>query len=507
MNRDGKNESIWQSYVINNNVTSPFIEEQIFDVIVVGAGITGITTALLLQEAGKKVLLADAQNIGFGTTGGTTAHLNNFFDSSYDEVIKNFGLENARLFATAGNEAMQVIKDNVVSYSIDCSYEERTAYLFSIKKNQNKMLNEIVAGTQKVGVAIDFINDSPFPVPYLKIAQLPGQAQFNPVQYIDGLAGEFIKKEGKFLKNCLVTGVQEGEVLSVETCLGLVKTKKLVYATHIPPGVNILHFRNAPYRSYAIAVELKDGKYPQALGYDLCDPYHYYRSQVIDGEEYLIAGGNDHKTGHEENTSKCFKTLEAYVRKYFDVDRVAFKWSSQYFIPADGLPYIGILPGGGENIYTATGFNGNGMILGTIAGRIISDLIITGENKYKELFSPSRVKPVAGFINFVKEAADVVGHLITDRFNTEKIKALVELAPGEAKVVKYDGHTIALYKDEQHQFHALSAACTHIKCTVGWNNTEQTWDCPCHGSRFSIDGEVLNAPARKHLEKIRLQDE
>ena len=254
-----------------------------------------------------------------------------------------------------------------------------------------------------------------------------------------------------------------------------------------------------------MAIKLEGDNYPQALGYDLCDPYHYYRSQKINGEEFLIAGGEDHKTGHGENAEQCFRNLESYLRKYFAIEKIAFKWSSQYFIPADGLPYIGHLPGSRKNIYAATGFNGNGMILGTISARIITDLILTGENKYKELFSPARVKPVAGFASFLKEAADVAGHLIGDKFKTEKIKELTDLAAGEAKIVKYEGNVIALYKDEDHNIHAVNSACTHIKCTVAWNNTEKTWDCPCHGSRFSVDGELLTGPARKDLEKISLK--
>lgn len=504
MNRDGFNQSIWQQSMIQNNVTSSFAADKLYDVIVVGAGITGITTGLLLQLGGKEVMIAEAQNIGFGTTGGTTAHLNNFFDSSYDEVKKNFGLDNAKLFAQAGNDAMDLIKQFISDHKIECAYEERSAFLFSVEEKQDKMLEDIVAASKEVNVLMDFINDSPFPIPYRKIAVVPGQAQFNPVQYIDQLAGIFKKNGGTIVKHCKVTAIQEGEIIDVTTCLGKVQTKQLVYATHIPPGVNILHFRNAPYRSYVIAVKLKSGKYPQALGYDLCDPYYYYRSQIIQDEEYLIAGGEDHKTGHVENTDQCFRNLEAHVRKYFDVDSIAYKWSSQYFIPADGLPYIGHLPGNSAKVYTATGFNGNGMILGTISGRIIADLIITGKSIYKELFSPARVKPVAGFTNFVKEAADVVGHLIADRFKAEKIKEFTDIAAGEAKIVKYEGNTVALYKDEQHQLHAMNAACTHINCTVAWNATEKTWDCPCHGSRFSIDGEFLNAPARKDLEKLNL---
>ncbi|HEV8081252.1 MAG TPA: FAD-dependent oxidoreductase, partial [Chitinophagaceae bacterium] len=218
----------------------------------------------------------------------------------------------------------------------------------------------------------------------------------------------------------------------------------------------------------------------------------------------LIAGGEDHKTAHQTNTEECFRKLEAYLRKYFDIEEVSFKWSSQFFAPADGLPYIGHLPGNPDNVYVATGFGGNGMTYSHVTALVLTDLIVKGESKYEKLFNPNRIKPVAGFENFVKEAADVVAKFIGDRFAKTKIKELAELAPGEAKVVKYDGDSIALYKDEKGGLHAVNPACTHVNCIVGWNTAEQTWDCPCHGSRFSMDGEVLTAPARKNLEKISL---
>jgi glycine/D-amino acid oxidase-like deaminating enzyme/nitrite reductase/ring-hydroxylating ferredoxin subunit len=505
MNRDGNNESIWQqssSGISNNSKINP---GEIYDTVVAGAGITGITTAMLLQQAGKNVLLAEARNVGFGTTGGTTAHLNTFFDSSYDEVINNFGLENAKLFAQAGKESLDFIRQQVTNHSINCEYEEKTAYLFSVEERQNDVLDKLVEGTKKVGVDIDYINESPFPAPYLKITSISGQGQFNPVVYIEGLLKIFLQAGGTFIENCRVTGTDEEEIITVKTSVGNIKARNLVYATHIPPGVNILHFKNAPYRSYAMAAKLEGDKYPQALGYDLCDPYHYYRSQKINGEEYLIAGGEDHKTGHEQNTEQCFSNLERYLRKLFAIKNISYKWSSQYYIPADGLPYIGHLPGSRENVYTATGFNGNGMMLGTISAIIITDLIVTGKNKYKDLFNPGRVKPVAGFVDLVKESADVVSHFIGDKYKAKKIDSFAELSAGEAKLIKYEGSTMAVYKDENNEVHAVNSACTHIKCNVSWNNTEKSWDCPCHGSRFSIDGELLTAPARKDLEKINAE--
>ncbi len=255
-----------------------------------------------------------------------------------------------------------------------------------------------------------------------------------------------------------------------------------------------------------MAAILLDNKYPDGLIYDLDNPYHYYRTQQIDEKKYLIAGGEDHKTAHEENTLKSFTQLESHVRKYFNVESIAFKWSSQYFEPADGLPYIGHLPGNPENIYVASGFGGNGIIYGTASALILPELLCNAKSEYQDLFNPNRVKPVAGFENFMKEAADVVGEFIGKRFSIKKIEGAAELAKGEAKVVKYENHTVAMYKDESGKLFAVNPSCPHINCVVAWNNAERSWDCPCHGSRFSFTGELLTAPARKNLEVIDLTD-
>jgi Rieske Fe-S protein len=269
--------------------------------------------------------------------------------------------------------------------------------------------------------------------------------------------------------------------------------------------VNLLHFRCAPYRSYAIAVTLNDDAYPDGLAYDMYDPYHYYRTQIIDGKKYLIVGGEDHKTAHEENTEGCFSRLESHIRKYFDVKEVAFKWSSQYFEPADGLAYIGHLPGNPENVLVATGLGGNGMTYSHIAAITLTDLVVKGNSEYAELFNPNRVKPMAGFANFVKENADVVREFVGGYLSKEKLDSLADLAPGEAKLVKYEGKSLALYKDDEGELHAVSPVCPHAKCSVAWNAAEKSWDCPCHGSRFNANGEVLTGPARQGLETVSIE--
>ena len=506
MKRDGALQSLWQHQ--QEDFQSKIVNQPIipYDVLIVGGGMTGLSTALLLQKAGKKCAIAEMHSVGFGTTSGTTAHLNNFFDTPYKTVENDFGEENARLLATAAEEALALIKQNITEYNIECDYGEKEAFIFATDEAQIELLEELVEGAKKVGLSMDFTNDSTFPIPYLKLASVKDQAEFHPVKYILGLAKAFEEAGGVIITNCKVTGVEEGEMIVVQSTQGDISTKQLIWATHIPTGVNLLHFRAAPYRSYVLGIILNDNNYPQCLGYDMDDPYRYYRTHTIDGQPYLIAGGEDHKTAHEENTEAPFRKLESYVRQFYDVKEVAFKWSSQYFEPADGLAYIGNLPGNGDNIWVATGFGGNGMTYSHIAAITLSDVLISGESKYGELFDPNRVKPVAGFSNFVKESIDVVKEFVSGKFSAEKIKEFTEIAVGEARVVQYEGEKIAIYKDEQHQIHAVNPTCTHIHCTVAWNMAEKSWDCPCHGARYNCDGEVITGPATKNLAVVDLTE-
>jgi glycine/D-amino acid oxidase-like deaminating enzyme/nitrite reductase/ring-hydroxylating ferredoxin subunit len=508
MKRDGALTSLWQMNMPDyQEKLAPLPKNECYDVIIVGGGITGITTGLLLKKAGKSVLIAEAQNLGFGTTGGTTAHLNSFMETPFSTIIKDFGAENAKLVAKAARQALDLIKRHIDEYGIDCGYESVPGYLYATDEQQIKELDKFYEGFEKVEAEVSVCNTIPVKIPFEKAFEVPAQGLFHPTRYIYALAKEFEKLGGVIAEGCRVTGVEENEILDITTSRGPLKAKNLIYATHIPPGVNLLHFRCAPYRSYVIACKLKNEEdYPKGLAYDMADPYHYFRTQEIDGEKYFIAGGEDHKTAHEENTESRFQCLESYVRKYYDVEKVAFKWSSQFFDPADGLANIGHLPGHPSNMFVATGFGGIGMTNSHISALLLTDLITSGKSEYEHLFNPNRIKPVAGFNNFVKEAADVVSHFIGDRLSKEKIGDLIEIAPGEGKVVKYEGHTLALYKDEEGKLHALNSACTHIKCIVNWNTAEKSWDCPCHGSRFSFDGEMLTGPARKDLEVIELEE-
>lgn len=503
MKRDGSNKSLWQnvqmpeSALMNSGIH--------YDVIIAGAGITGITAGYLLQKAGKNCLIIESENIGFGTTGGTTAHINTFYDAQYDMVTNDFGDDKAKLLSQTGPEVIQQIQNIIHELDIDCGFDTRDAYVFSLNEDQTKKLDKMFEATKKVGIPIEKISENPFPIPFDAIVKIGGQAQFHPTKYIKAVSEGFLKIGGTILTGETVNEVTEkDDKLTVTTSVSEYEALDFIWATHVVPNINRMNFLAAPYRSYVLAFTLKSGNYPKAQGSDMDEPYHYYRTQNIDGKQYVIAGGEDHKTGHEEDPASRLVALENYVRTYFDVDEVAYRWSSQFYTPVDGLPFIGKEPGK-DHMYWATGYDGNGMTFGTLSAMMITDLICQKENKYEDLFDPSRLNVKAGFKDTLKENADAVFHLIVDRFTAENIKSLSEIKNDEGKTVSLDGKTMSVYRDTKGQLHGVSSSCTHMGGNVGWNDTEKSWDCPCHGARFDIDGKLLNGPATKDLDRLDLK--
>jgi len=502
--RDSSTKSPWQK----NQASLPSISNTLkpsYDVIIIGAGITGITTGLLLQKEGKSCLILDAGNLGFGTTGGTTAHINTFFDSTYHEIESNFNKDAARQVADAGKLAIDMIETFVETYQIDCDLETKVGYLYAETEKEAAQLADILEAARNAGVEVNQSNTNGLPISFLQSLAFKNQAQFHPMKYLNALAKAFIELGGTIKENTFISDVKQEENI----CLAIsanetFSANDLVYATHIPPGINKFSFRCAPYRSYVLGIHLTDdSQYPESLAYDMQEPYHYFRTHVIDGEKILIVGGEDHKTGHDD-PQEAFQNLENYASQHFIIKDIPFQWSSQYYVPTDGLPYIGRMNKADDHIFVATGYNGNGMTWGTIAGHLLCDLILGKENRFSELFDPCRVKPIAGFSEFVKENADVAYHFVVDRFTIENLESFKEIGKGEGKVVDFEGNKLAIYKDNEGLITALSPTCTHAGCMVNFNNEEKSWDCPCHGGRFDLDGKVLCGPPLESLKLIHL---
>ncbi|HLP05609.1 MAG TPA: FAD-dependent oxidoreductase [Paludibacter sp.] len=505
MERDGARISLWQADMPGYVPVSRDFPLELFDVAIIGGGITGLATAVQLQKNGKKCVVVEKSTIGFGSTGGTTAHFNTFFDTTYDQVQKDFGKENAWLLHEAAIEALNTLESNIRDYNIACDFEYKDAYLFAKDKKQAEELDRIVKASQEAGLRIAYSGDILIDRPFEKAALIEQQAQFHPVRYVYALANAFEKGGGVILQGCMMESFDDDELpITVKTSSGVIHSRQLVFATHIPPGLNILHFRCAPYRSYVLAVKLKNDAYPGGLVYDMDVPYHYYRTQRIGGQQYLVFGGEDHKTGHDEDAYSHFGNLETYLGTHFDLEEVSYRWSSQFYEPGDGLAYIGRFPGHSENVFVATGFGGDGMPYSHMAAKLLGDLILHGQSRYEKLFDPGRIKPIAGFSSFVSENADVIKEFIAKRISIEKVENLDELAPGEARIIRYKGEQIAVYRNDSGILMAIDPVCTHARCIVQWNNAEKTWDCPCHGARYTVEGEILTGPATRKLGEIEM---
>ncbi|RAJ10701.1 hypothetical protein LX64_00307 [Chitinophaga skermanii] len=501
--RDGAKNSLWQTKSVQFFPQRKADTNVLYDVIIVGGGITGVATALSLQQKGKRCIILEAQHLCFGTTGGTTAHINTLLDTSYKDIIKDFNEETAQHVYHSCVNAVDLIKKNVSDYGIDCGFEEVNAHLFAQTGEEVEELNAIQTACAQVGMDVSTEHQLDIPISCIQSMRAGGQAKFNPTAYVFALAQAFEELGGTIVHSCRVTDVDvTDDIVAVLTNGDMYRGKDLVYATHSPPGVNLLHLRLVPYRSYALSCHLQNGHYPLDLFYDMKDPYHYYRTQIIDGEPHFIAGGFDHKTGQEVNTDHPFKLLEAFVRQDFDVASIEQMWSSQYYETTDGLPYIGPLPGFESHIYVATGFGGNGMTYSHVAAQLLTNWILNVPTPYATIYDPSRVKPMAGFKTFVKHNVDAVKNLLSKILPPEHLEQLAELAPGEAKIVMYEGVKLALYKNDVGKLHALEGNCKHLGCELTWNSAERSWDCSCHGTRYNFDGLVMNTPSTTDLRSL-----
>jgi nitrite reductase/ring-hydroxylating ferredoxin subunit len=275
-------------------------------------------------------------------------------------------------------------------------------------------------------------------------------------------------------------------------------------AAHVPISNRVLlHTKLAAYRSYAIAARIASGSAPRGLFWDTEDPYHYTRVQNVGRGTYLIVGGEDHKTGTAEETGECYVRLDEYTRARFPIERIGYRWSGQVIEPVDGLPYIG-RNAMSSHLHVATGYSGNGMTFSTLAGMILSDQILGRENKYTDLYSATRITPVASAVDYVTENVDFPKYLVLDRLTRADVEegTSESVRPGEGGIFTVNGKKAAICRDREGRLHQLSPVCTHLGCDVRWNDAEATWDCPCHGSRFGPDGRVINGPATVDLSRL-----
>ncbi|MCC6574482.1 MAG: FAD-dependent oxidoreductase [Planctomycetes bacterium] len=475
------------------------------DVAVVGGGVAGLTAALLLQTSGKSVTLIDARRIGHGETGASTAHLTEILDTRYYRLESSFGEKGAALAAEASRAAINQIEGLALkSEDGGCGFARVPGYLFAQSRFQADELGHELDAMSRIGVNATWVEKTPLPGRIKGALKIERQAQIDPLTYLNHLAQRFIAAGGKIYENTPMTGYHDGEPCRIETPAGVIKARDVLMATQVPVSNRVfIHTKVAAYRSYAICGRVDGRNIEAGLYWDMYDPYHYIRTYTDGKKTYLIVGGEDHKTGQEPDTQERFRKLEAYTARRFGRVAISHRWSGQIIETHDGLPFLG-LNSASQHTYIATGYAGNGMTFGTMGAMIFADAVRGLHNPYAELFQATRVKPLALAGAYLTENLDFPYHFAADRLRPGEINNADEIAPGDGKLLRVNGKMLAVSRREDGQLDVLSAVCTHLGCHVHWNTAERTWDCPCHGGRYSADGAILNGPPIGPLAKETL---
>jgi glycine/D-amino acid oxidase-like deaminating enzyme/nitrite reductase/ring-hydroxylating ferredoxin subunit len=467
------------------------------DVVVVGAGIAGMTTAYLLAKAGREVLVLDQGGVGHGMTARTTAHLATALDDRWYQLINLRGEGDALVAADAFVRHVSFIEEVQKAEAIDCDFARVDGYLVLGDGDDRATLEKELAAAHKVGLA-DVDIDHPCPLDHLTSGpclKFPRQARFHPLKYLEGLA-RCIKRDRGQIMRAHVTAVWDGDTVTVE-CEGGIKVMadSAVIATNTPINDRVvIHTKQAPYRSYAVAGTIPKDSVPDVLAWETGMPYHYVRLQPNDDTtDLLIVGGEDHKSGQAHDGAARFQRLEVWAMARFpQIQRFVARWSGQIMESADGLGYLGQNPGD-QNVFVISGDSGMGMTHGTIGGMIVSDLILGKTNPWAALFDPARVTPKAAG-RFARENLNVVAQF-KEYVTPGDVDDVTAIPPGGGAIVRRGAVKHAVYRRADGSLVEKSAVCPHMGCLVSWNPVETCWDCPCHGSQFSAEGEVINGPA------------
>ena len=495
-----EHRSLWQD-TAQHKATYPTLQEHITtEVAIIGGGITGLTVAHALVQAGKNVVVVEAHSVGDGTTGSSSCHLNTQIDYGYQNVRQSFDKEVMRLVADSRRTAIDHIEQQCAGEESQCDFKRVPGFLYAENESQQKFLLDEFEYVQQAGLSATLRDQIDFPIPIKKAIEYQEQAEFNSQKYVNHLARQVDASEhGRVYENSRVIDIslQDKKVITKQ---GEISAQQIILATHLPLFSDVLQTMAAPYRSYMVVAEVEPNM-PEGLYWDLQEPYHYTRLYQQGDKTYLAVGGEDHKTGHNEQNPGNYEKLKQYMQAHFSIKEFTHEWSSQYYEPADGLPYIGLSPF--KDVYVATGYSGDGLVYGTVAGLLLKDMVLKQENAWNKAYDARRFKPVASFSNWAKENIEVASDIVKDYLGVAD-EEIDHIPQGEGRIISQGGSKYAVYRTEADQLVALSPICPHLKCVVHWNTQEKSWDCPCHGSRFTPEGQLIIGPAVTDLEEKNL---
>jgi glycine/D-amino acid oxidase-like deaminating enzyme/nitrite reductase/ring-hydroxylating ferredoxin subunit len=504
-NLTGKHISYW----IDSIDSPPFLTPESIsldgiavDVVIVGAGITGLTTALLLKRAGKSVAVLESNQVASAASGHTTAKVTSLHQLIYADLIKSIGEENARIYADSNQAGVRWIAKLVEDEKIDCDYQSIDVYTFAESIEDLSKIEAEVEAAVRLGLPASLVQETTLPFPIAGAVKFSNQGEFHPRKYLLHLAKQISGEGCYILEKVRVESIEEGQPCQIKTNNGTVLAGDVIVTTNIPIVDKGLFFAKASaQRSYIVAAKIDPATAPQGAYIGIGDGYRSLRTTPYQDGSLLLIGGEGHKVGTVNDTEACYQKLEAYGRARFGITNFEYRWSNQDMKSYDKLPFIGKATDGSNHLYVATGYDLWGMSKGTMAAMILADLVQGIANPWAELYTATRA---TSFITpgSLKNNTDTAVHWIGDRLQALQNMSFADVEKGEAKRLTIDGKQVAAYRDEKGEIHAVSAVCTHLGCVVNWNNAEKSWDCPCHGARFSCEGKVLQGPAVKDLEGI-----
>lgn len=473
----------------------PVLNEDIkADIAIIGGGIAGITTAYMLSNKGLNCVILEADHILQGTTGHTTAKITSQHELIYSKIKKQMSEEYAKQYADANETAIRTIEKIICENNIECDFVPQSAYTFTQDDKYVSKISDEVEAASSLGINATYVEEIPFSIPIKAAIRFDDQAQFHPRKFLLPLAQKLKDSSIQIFEQSRVIDIEEDGNYVLNTKQGKkVIAEKVIIASHYPfYNKHGLYFgRIYQERSYALAIKAKE-KYPGGMYISVEEPARSLRSQMSDQGELIIVGGDHHKTGQGEDTILHYQALLDFANTVFTVEDFPYRWSTQDCMTLDNVPYVGHFTSKTPNLYIATGFGKWGMTNSIAAAMLLSDLIVKGDSPYKDVYNPSRQTITASAKNFVVENLNVAKELIGGKISPTL--ANVDIKPGEGKVIEINSEKAGAYRDKQGTLHVVDATCTHMGCELSWNSAEKTWDCPCHGSRFTYEGDVVEGP-------------
>ncbi|HHZ01390.1 MAG TPA: FAD-dependent oxidoreductase [Tissierellia bacterium] len=475
-----------------------------FDILIIGAGITGLTTAYLLKDSGLKVGVIEATEIGYGVTGYTTAKITIQHDLIYDYLINSFSFEEAQQYKKANEEGVNLIKKIIEENNIQCDFKEQDAFLYAASEYEVRDLERELKAYEKLNIDGYYTETTPLPNKTYGAIGIRNQGQFNPLKYLYSLYN-ILQNHCEIYENARALNIEpHNDHIDVETERGTIHADKVITTSHYPfdDSFGLYFLRLYQDKSYVIAARTKEEPF-EGMYININDPIYSMRYQFSDRENLLILAGGNHRSGEKDDENESYEELEKFLYENFEGAEIVAKWSTQDCMTYDKIPYIGRYSSSIENLYLATGFKKWGMSHSAAAALILRNKVLGIKDDYSEIFIPSRFTPLQSSKEFFSSVKSIAGGFL-NRLSIA-YDELPDVDIGEGKIIDYRGKKVGVYRNENGDYFCINPVCAHLKCALSFNEAEKTWDCPCHGSRYDIKGNILEGPAVHPLDRIKIK--